>query len=768
MNVRRQRSAAESIVIEGARENNLQNVSLRIPKGKLTVFTGVSGSGKSSIVFKTIAVESQRQLNETFSSFIRNRLPKHERPKADVIENLSAAIVVDQRPIGGNSRSTVGTMTELHPLLRVLFSRCAQPRAGSSNLYSFNDPRGMCVACQGLGHTVRLDLGRLLDEDKSLNQGAIRFPSFAVGTFQWQLYGGSGLFDPDKPLKEFSEKDRELFLHGEGFRVERAGRKLTYSNAYEGIVTRFTRRYLARGLERLKDGERAAVEQVVSASTCQVCAGARLNEVALASKINGRNIADLCRMEISDLISELSRIKQPVARPIVAAAIARLRRLDEIGLGYLTLDRQTSTVSGGEGQRLKTVRHLSSSLTGMTYIFDEPSVGLHPRDVHRLNDLLLALRDKGNTVLVVEHDPDVILLADHIIDMGPLAGAHGGEVVFQGTVKQLLRADTLTGQRLRHRTGLKDAFRAPTGALTLRQARRHNLQNVSLDIPTGVLTAVTGVAGSGKSTLICGVFASQYPDTVVVDQSAIGISSRSTPASYVEIHDSLRRLFAQANGVDASLFSFNSAGACPECAGRGTIETDLAYLDPITTVCERCQGRRFRDEVLDYTLDGKNIVEVLALTVEDSLAFFREPSVLNGLSTLQEVGLGYLTLGQPLSTLSGGERQRLKLAHRLREVGTVYVFDEPTTGLHLADLDNLVALLDRLVDAGNTVVVIEHNLDLVKRADWVIDLGPEAGRHGGQVIFEGTPVQLLDANGSFTAEFLRKDLAALAPQVASR
>ncbi|WP_020667076.1 ATP-binding cassette domain-containing protein [Amycolatopsis nigrescens] len=749
----------DSIVLKGAHEHNLKNVSLRIPKDRLTVFTGVSGSGKSSIVFGTIAVESQRQLNETFSWFIRNRLPKYEAPRAESIENLSTAVVVDQKPVGGNSRSTVGTMTEIHSILRVLFSRHGKPVAGPSTVYSFNHPQGMCGECEGLGRTVRLDLAKLLHEDRSLNEGAIDFPSFAVGTFQWQLYAESGLFDPDKPLREFTAEERELLLHGGGFKVDRRGRNGIYKNEYEGVVTRFTRRYLKRELfDALGEKERRAAERVVHQGPCPVCHGARLNQAALRSKIGGRTIADYSAMEVGELIPELERIDDEVAKPVAEAALAALRRIEDVGLSYLSLDRETSTLSGGEGQRLKTVRHLGSSLTGLTYIFDEPSVGLHPRDVHRLNELLLALRDKGNTVLVVEHDRDVIGIADRVVDLGPGAGGHGGEVVFEGTVAGLRESDTLTGQRLRQVPALKGDYRTPTGALPIRDADLHNLKNVSLDIPTGVLTAVTGVAGSGKSTLISNVFTQQHPGATVVDQSAIGTSSRSTPATYTDIMDTVRKLFASANGVDAGLFSFNSAGGCPECGGHGVLRTDLAYLDPVTTTCELCHGRRFREEVLAYRLDGKSIVDVLALTVEEALGYFTERSVLRKLSTLDEVGLGYLTLGQPLSTLSGGERQRIKLAHRLGETAGIYVFDEPTTGLHMADIDVLLALLDRLVDGGNTVLVVEHDLDVVKHADWVIDLGPEAGRDGGQVVFQGTPSDLLHATGSHTATHLRASL----------
>ncbi|WP_067173471.1 ATP-binding cassette domain-containing protein [Microtetraspora niveoalba] len=748
----------QDIVVTGARENNLKDVSLRIPKERLTVFTGVSGSGKSSMVFATIAVEAQRQLNETFPAFVRNRLPGHERPQAEVIDNLSAAVVVDQRPPTGNSRSTVGTMTEIHPILRVLFSRHGTPSAGPSTAYSFNDPQGMCPECDGLGRIVRLDMSRLLDEERSLREGAIRFPSFAVGTATWQLYAESGLFDPDKPLRDYTESERELLLHGGGFRVQRASRRGVYQNEYEGVVRRIERLHLKRepGAGKGRIGE--ALREMTSAGTCPACRGARLNPAALASRIDGRSIADLSAMEIGDLIAVLERLDDPVAAPVAAAALAGLRRIEAVGLGYLSLDRETSTLSGGEGQRLKTVRHLGSSLTGMTYIFDEPSVGLHPRDVHRLGDLLLALRDKGNTVLVVEHDRDIIALADHVIDMGPGAGADGGQVVFEGPLAALRDADTVTARTLRRRPAVKAVPRTPTGALTVRAATLHNLRDLTVAVPTGVLTAVTGVAGSGKSTLMSRVFTAQHPSAIVIDQSAVGGSSRSTPATYVDVMDTVRALFAAANRVEAGLFSFNSIGGCPACQGRGLIETDLAFMDPVTTVCEACEGRRYRPEVLGYTLGGRDIVEVLAMTADEAFGFFEDASVSRGLATLREVGLGYLTLGRPLATLSGGERQRLKLARELRDTGQVYVFDEPTTGLHMADVDMLLALLDRLVDGGNTVIVVEHDLDVIRHADWVIDLGPGAGRNGGRVVFEGTPAGLAADGRSHTAEYLRRDL----------
>jgi excinuclease UvrABC ATPase subunit len=727
------------IELTGLRQNNLKNVSLRLPKERLTVFTGVSGSGKSSIVFGTIATESQRQLNETFSAFVRNRLPKHERPKAERMSNLTAAVVVDQKPVGGGARSTVGTMTEVHPMLRVLFSRRGEPSAGPATAYSFNDPQGMCPQCDGLGKRIELDLDRIIDPDLTLNEGALAL--HPIGTAPWQIYATSGLFDPDKPLRDFTAKERELLLYGSGFKVKRG----KYDNTYEGVVVRFDRLYLKRARERI-DPE---AQPYVRESTCPACGGARLNAAALASRIGGRNLADYAAMEVTDLIEVLGRLADPVAE----AAVESLRRIEAIGLGYLSLDRETPTLSGGEAQRLKTVRNLGSSLTGMTYIFDEPSVGLHPRDVHRLGDLLADLRDKGNTVLVVEHDRDLIALADHVVDLGPGAGAAGGHVVFEGTVAGLTAGDTPTGRMLRRTTGLKDRVREPSGWLTVADANAHNLKNVTVRLPLGVLSAVTGVAGSGKSTLMRRELVAQHPEAILIDQSAIAASVRSTPATYLNAMDPLRKLFAGAAGVAAGLFSFNSAGACPVCKGRGEITTDLAFMDPVTRVCDACGGSRYSDEALSYTVAGRTIADVLAMTADEAAGAFELP----GIARLGGLGLGYLTLGQPLSTLSGGERQRLKLAHRLRERGKLYVFDEPTTGLHMADVDTLLALLDRLVDDGNTVVVVEHDLDVVKHADWVIDLGPEAGQHGGRVIFEGTPADMTEAS-TYTAKYLVKSL----------
>ncbi|MFE6282040.1 ATP-binding cassette domain-containing protein [Streptomyces sp. NPDC057877] len=744
------------ITLTGARENNLRDVTLRIPKGRLTVFTGVSGSGKSSVVFDTIAVESQRQLNETFTWFVRNRLPKYERPHAESLEHLTPAIVVDQRPVGGHSRSTVGTMTDVWSVLRVLFSRHGTPSAGPATAYSFNDPSGMCPRCDGLGRTVQPDWDRILDPARTLADGAVRFPPFAAGTWQGQAYTNSDDLDPHKPVGDFTAAEREFLMRGRpGSKVTVSGAGGTWTTEYEGLADRFERLYLKRDLSAMSQKTRDLVRQFLAEGVCPDCHGDRLNAAALATRIGGRSIADCARMQVTDLIPVLKEIDDPVARPIAGAAVAALERIAAIGLGYLSLGRETATLSGGEGQRLKTVRHLGSSLTGMTYIFDEPTVGLHPRDVSRLGDLLLRLRDKGNTVLVVEHDPDVIALADHVVDMGPGAGTGGGRVVFEGTPRELADSGTLTGRCLGRRTVVRERPREATGGLWVKGADRHNLREVTVRFPTGVLTAVTGVAGSGKSTLVA-EFTEAHDDVVVVDQSAVGISARSTPATYLGLMDPVRRLFARATGARAGLFSFNSDGACATCEGRGVIYTDLAFMDPVTTVCHDCEGRRFKEEVLRLTVDGRSIADVLAMTAGQALDFFDDPGVRRRLAALRDVGLTYLTLGQPLSTLSGGERQRLKLATRLHRSGAVYVLDEPTTGLHMSDVDGLLALLDRLVDTGNTVVVVEHNLDVVAHADWVIDLGPDGGRDGGRVVFEGPPARLLTAAGSFTGEHLRR------------
>ncbi|ACU03688.1 ATP-binding cassette domain-containing protein [Pedobacter heparinus] len=747
----------EYIEIKGARENNLKNVSLRIPKRRITVFTGVSGSGKSSIVFETIGAEAQRQLNETFSTFVRNRLPRYSQPDADAIENLSTAIVIDQKRLGGNSRSTVGTITDIYAILRLLFSRIGQPFIGYSNAFSFNDPSGMCPECRGIGDTVRLDLDNFIDKSRSLNEGAILFPVFAVGSWYLNTYLYSGLFDNDKKLKDYTEKEWDTLLHGKKMKVPmKHENDMPINGQYEGLVDKFNRLYIQRDTSVMSESLRSTLERFIRFEHCAFCQGTRLNQAALSCRINGYNIAEMSAMQIDELIKVISLIDHKIAVPMTDALRDRLRNLVDIGLDYLSLDRETGSLSGGESQRIKMVRHLGSSLTDMIYIFDEPSIGLHPRDVHRLNELLLRLRDKGNTILVVEHDPEVMAIADHIVDVGPKAGIHGGEIVYQGTPAGLLHADTLTGRFIEHQAVIKKTFRQPTGYYKLEGASLHNLKHVNVSIPAGVFTVVTGVAGSGKSSLINGVFVKRYPEAVVIDQSAVSTSIRSNPATYTGIMDDIRKLFAQANKVSASLFSFNSKGACPNCQGTGFILTDLAFLEPVKTVCEICGGKRFREEVLAYKLNGKSISEVLEMTAEEAVVFFEKGDLKKKLQAIHDVGLDYLTLGQPLSTLSGGECQRIKLASNLHKKGNIYVLDEPTTGLHMSDVGHLLEIIDQLVDSGNSVIVIEHNQDVIKNADWVIDMGPEGGKKGGEIVFMGTPGDLLNETKSLTGQYLKK------------
>jgi excinuclease UvrABC ATPase subunit len=743
----------EFIEIKGARENNLRNVSLQIPKRKITIFTGVSGSGKSSIVFDTIATEAQRQLYENFSMFVRNFLPRYAPPQAEAIENLSMAIVVDQKRLGGGSTSTVGTITDIAPVLRLLYSRVGQPHVGYSNAFSFNDPQGMCPECGGLGKKMGVKAESFLDMDKSLQEGAVQVPVFA--SWEISMYSSSGFFDVNKKLRDYTPEEMDLLLYSKPQKVKMQFGGGVINVTYMGIIEKFTKAYIKRDLKTLSERTQKKVAPYIGLAPCPLCKGARLSQPALNCKINKKNIAELSGMEITELINVLNSITDPVAAPMLKTLRERLQHLVDIGLDYLSLDRETSTLSGGESQRIKMVKHLSSSLVDVMYIFDEPSVGLHPRDVHRLNDLLKKLRDKGNTVIVVEHDPDVIKIADHIVDVGPHAGNKGGNIVFEGSFANLLKAQTLTGRFMKQTIPIKESFRAATGKLPVKKARVNNLQNVNVDIPTGVLTVVTGVAGSGKSSLIHHVFLKQHEDAIVIDQSAVGTSSRSNPATYTGVMDDVRKAFAAANNVSASLFSFNSQGACENCQGAGVVYTDLAFLDGIKTPCEICEGKRFKEEVLAYKLDGKSIADVLNLTVQAALEFFKQKEIKKKLQAMSDVGLDYLTLGQPLSTLSGGECQRIKLASELHKKGSIYVMDEPTTGLHMSDIGHLLSIINRLVDAGNTVVIIEHNISIIKNADWIIDMGPEGGHKGGQVLFEGTPKDLLKAKQSLTSEWLR-------------
>ncbi|WP_082531124.1 excinuclease ABC subunit UvrA [Devosia sp. Root436] len=740
-----------SIIIRGARENNLKNVSLDIPKRKISVFTGVSGSGKSSLVFGTIAAESQRLINETYPSFVQQFMPRYGQPDADQLENISAAIIVDQQRLGGNSRSTVATVTDAAQMLRVLFSRLAEPKLGPPSLYSYNDPRGMCPDCEGIGQVAAMDMAAVIDESKSLNQGALLPKDFAVDTWYWEIYKNSGLFDMDKPIGKYSAEERENLLNLDDGRKIKVGK---IGLTYEGVVAKLKKGLGSKDPESLQPHVLREYEKIFTRATCPACHGTRLNQAALGSRVNGRNIAELSAMQVSELAIFVRGIEAPQVGPMLEALAQRLENLVTIGLGYLSLDRESSTLSGGESQRVKMVRHLGSSLTDITYVFDEPSVGLHPHDVGRLAGLMQQLRDKGNTVLVVEHKPDMIAIADHVVDMGPFAGSKGGEVVYEGDYAGLLTSGTLTGNHIRKHQPIKDKPRKPDGALRIEHARLNNLRDVSVSIPRGVLTAISGVAGSGKSSLIQGCLPKAYPDTIIIDQNLARGSRRSNTATYTGILDNVRKAFAKENGVDAALFSANSKGACPDCNGLGVIYTDLAHLDPMITTCETCEGKRFLPEVLEHHLRGKSISDVYLMSISDAVDFFTEPAIAKILKSLDDVGLGYLTLGQPLSTLSGGERQRLKLAAELGKKGNIYVLDEPTTGLHMNDVDTLIGLFDRLVDAGSSVIVIEHNLDVISRADWVIDLGPGAGQDGGTIQFEGVPGDLARAKHSLTGQHL--------------
>ena len=745
----------KKIVIRGLRQNNLKNVSLDIPKGKIVVFTGVSGSGKSSIVFDTIAAESQRQMNETYTAFMRGRLPKYEKPKVERIDNLSASVIVDQSRLGGNARSTVGTISDMYAALRLLYARIGTPHVGTASYFSFNDPNGMCKTCSGIGKILDLDIERVIDPEKSWNEGMLELPAFGVGNYYWKQYTGSGLFDLDKKYRDYTPEERNLLLFGS--RVPGGPRE---HKKVEGIKNQFQRLCLMKGPEEQNDHTLRKLNQFVEEKTCPVCHGRRLNEKSLSCKVAGYSIDEMCAMEFTELVKVLNTIDDPRAATIVDALTASLTRMIDIGLPYLSMDRESSTLSGGEAQRLKLVRYMGSSLTGMTYIFDEPSTGMHPRDVYRMTRLLQSLRDKGNTVLVVEHDKDVISIADEVIDVGPLAGKNGGEILFQGSYEALLLSGTRTGNAMKQNTPLKAAPRIPKGFLPVRDACVHNLKNVSVDIPLNVLTVITGVAGSGKSSLIRDVFAKQYADRVVlVDQSPVTATGRSTPSTFLGFFDEIRKVMAVENGVAASLFSFNSKGGCPVCRGRGMIVTELVFMDPVTTVCEACEGKRYSEEALSYQYQGKNIVEILDMSAGEAYEFFKDNRKLRkALGAMIEVGLPYLSLGQPLSTLSGGERQRVKLAKYLDKKGNIYVLDEPTTGLHASDVQKVMELLDSLVDRGNTVIVIEHNLDVMKQADWLIDVGPDGGTAGGEIVFAGTPKDMAEHSHTITAEYLRKSL----------
>ncbi|MER7498411.1 excinuclease ABC subunit UvrA [Streptomyces pharetrae] len=766
------------IRVHGARENNLKNISVDIPKRRLTVFTGVSGSGKSSLVFGTIAAESQRMINETYSSFVQTLMPSLARPEVDVLEGLTTAIIVDQQRMGADPRSTVGTATDANAMLRILFSRLGIPHIGPPSAFSFNTASlkgsasisvegsgkkavsadfsrtgGMCTRCEGRGSVSDIDLTQLYDATKSLNEGALTIPGYSMDGWYGRILTGCGFFDPDKPIHAYTDKELDDLLHKEPTKIKVDGINLTY----EGLIPKIRKSMLSKDLDALQPHIRAFVERATTSTVCPECDGTRLSEAARSSKIKEISIADACAMEIRDLAHWVRDLDEPSVAPLLAALRQTLDSFVEIGLGYLSLDRPSATLSGGEAQRVKMIRHLGSALTDVTYIFDEPTVGLHPHDIQRMNSLLLRLRDKGNTVLVVEHRPETIAIADHIIDLGPGAGSAGGTICFEGTLEKLRASGTVTGRHLDDRTTLKPAVRKATGALQIRGAGTHNLRNVDVDIPLGVLTAITGVAGAGKSSLIRSIPPGH--NAISIDQSPIRGSRRSNPATYTTLLDPIRKAFAKANGVKPALFSANSEGACPTCNGTGTLYTDLGIMAGVTNPCEDCDGKRFHPSVLQHHLNGRDISQVLAMPVTEAEEFFatgaaRIPAAHKILQRLTDVGLGYLTLGQPLITLSGGERQRLKLATRMHDKGGIYILDEPTTGLHLADIEQLLGLLDRLVDSGKSVIVIEHHQAVIAHADWIIDLGPGAGHDGGRIVFEGTPTDLVTASTTLTGQHL--------------
>lgn len=741
----------EDMIVQGLTQNNLKHVSFRIPKEKITVFTGVSGSGKSSIVFDTIAAESQRQMNATYPSYVRSRLPKYPKPAVERIDNLTASVVVDQSPLGGNARSTVGTISGLYASLRLLYSRIGSPYVGTASYFSFNDPNGMCRTCSGLGKITQVDIEAVIDRDKSWNEGCVKDSLYSPGTWYWKQYARSGLFDLNKPVKEYTAEEYNLLLYG-----SRSGTGKPENPKVTGIFHKYTKTLLNRDISSKSRHTQEKSQNLIAETVCTECHGRRLNKAALRCKINGYSIADLCEMELTQLREVLSRISDQTVDVLVQTLIEGLDRMIEIGLPYLHLNRETPSLSGGEAQRLKLVRYMGSSLTGMTYIFDEPSAGMHPRDVCRMNSLLKQLRDKGNTVLVVEHDKDVISIADYVIDVGPGAGQEGGEIVFAGSYQELLESGSLTGNAMLASLPVKIKTRKAAGSLPVRGASLHNLKNVNVNIPLGIMTVVTGVAGSGKSTLISQVFARQYEkDIVMVDQGPITATNRSTPASYLGFFDEIRKVMARESGKADSLFSFNSAGACPVCGGKGIIVTELAFMDPIVTECEACFGKRYNEEALACTYKGKNIVELLEMTASQAMEVFEDAKIRKHLNVMKQVGLSYLTLGQPLSTLSGGERQRVKLAKNLGKKGSIIVMDEPTTGLHASDIRNLLNLFDLIVSRGNSLVVIEHNLDVMKQADWIIDIGPDGGKNGGEVVFEGVPMEMIQSSETLTAQCLR-------------
>ena len=742
------------IRIRGLIQNNLKNVNLNIPKHKINIFTGVSGSGKSSIVFDTIATESSRQMNETFPAFIKSKLPQYAKPNLQSIENLSPSVVIDQSPLGGNIRSTVGTVSDLYTDLRVLFSRIGTPYVGSASYFSFNDPKGMCPECSGLGSVMNLDIHKIIDFTKSLNEGCIMDSTYAPNTWYWRQYAESGLFDLDKPINEYTQEESNLLLYG-----SKTGHGEPENSKIIGIVNKYRQTYLTRDMSEMSKTMKEKATKFTTKKFCTCCNGKRLNEAVLNCKINGYSIADMCELELDELIEVIKEIKDERVSSLLASLEDGLTRMIEIGLSYLHLSRGTSSLSGGEAQRLKLVRYMGSSLSDMLYIFDEPSTGMHSHDVKKVNRLIQNLKERGNTVLVVEHDKEVIRIADEVIDVGMYAGEKGGQIVFQGSYEKLLQTQTLTALAMKKHMPIKVSVRTAKEFFPIRNANQNNLQNVSVDIPANVLTVVTGVAGSGKSTLITKVFANTYEDKViVVNQKPIFATARSTPVTFLGAFDEIRTLFAKENNVDKSYFSFNSKGACDECKGKGVVVTELVHMSPVISTCESCGGGRYNDYVHSLKHKGKNILDILSMNVDEALAFFKDTKVATKIKQLEKVGLSYLTLGQPLSTLSGGEIQRIKLAQSLNKKGKIYILDEPTTGLHASDIANLMELFNSLVDKGNTIIIIEHNLDVMKQADWIIDIGPYGGKNGGQIMFQGTPSDMINHGKTITADCLRADM----------
>lgn len=743
----------EYIILEGCKENNLKDVSLQIPKRKITVFTGVSGSGKSSIVFDTVAKEAQRQLNETFSAFVRTFLPKVSSVKADGIYNLSTPIIIDQSRLGGNPRSTLATVTDIHPYLRTLYSRLGKPYLGRANVFSFNDPEGMCPHCQGLGKSVVPNLDEIINEELSLDKGAILLPGFSVDSWQYKLYSQSGFFEISKKIKDYTQEERQMFYHQEPMKIKVAEFG-NMSITYEGLLLKFEKGFLSKDKE-LSDKAQAKLAKYSKEAVCSSCDGRRYNSKVYDVKIQGYDISELCRLQLDELVPILENIKEEEeVQPIINGLLNKVQNIIDIGLGYLTLDRETSTLSGGESQRIKMVKYLNSNLIDLLYIFDEPSVGLHPRDVDKLNQLLMKLRDKGNTVIVVEHDPDVIKIADHIVDVGPKAGKDGGHIVFEGSVQELLESNTLTGSALRKVRPMKEKSRMFTETYKLENCTTNNLKNITVEIPKNVFTVISGVAGSGKSSLLKYEFMKKYPETILIDQSAVSANSRSSLATYSGIMDAIRKLFAKENGVDAGFFSSNSKGACEHCNGSGVITTNLAFMDNIKITCSECEGTKFKKEVLEYKYKDKNIFEVLDLSVKEAVEFFDLKTIKTKIKAMDDMGIGYLSLGQTLDTLSGGECQRLKLASELLNNSTIYILDEPTTGLHMSDIERFHEIIEHLVDKGMTVILIEHNVEMMKQADYIIDIGPDGGSKGGEVVYSGPLAGLLKCKESLTAHYI--------------